>query len=211
MRRVIQTSRTTMTAQARKKCLRPAVFFDRDGTLIEDAGYLSDPAGVRLLAGVGPALRRLSEAGFALVVVSNQSGVGRGLLTEQQMTAVSGRMRLLLEAEAVTLDGMYHCTIAPTVGDHVTIEHEDRKPGPGMLKRAARELRLDLLRSWMVGDKLSDALAGINAGCEGVILVESGHRLEAAARSSVPAGHVVADVSAACELILRTVRSGVDK
>ncbi len=156
---------------------RPAVFLDRDGTIIEEVGYPSRAEQVRLLPGAAAAIARLRQAGFACVVVTNQSGVGRGILTLEQMHAVNEEMVRQLREAGTELDGLYYCTEAPHCADQTIIEHPDRKPGPGMLLRAAREMNLDLPKSWAVGDKVSDILAGRNAGCRGGILVKTGHPL----------------------------------
>jgi histidinol-phosphate phosphatase family protein len=165
------------------KKTRPAVFLDRDGTIIEQVHYLSEPDKVRLLPDAGPALGRLRDAGFALVAITNQSAIGRGWITVEQYQAVNDAMNRQLAAEGVTLDAIYYCPEAPTGDDRTAITHGDRKPGPGMLHRAARELDLDLSTSWMIGDMISDALAGSNAGCRGSFIVETGKKLtEAEAR-----------------------------
>jgi D-glycero-D-manno-heptose 1,7-bisphosphate phosphatase len=155
--------------------MRRAVFLDRDGTLIEEKNYIARPDQVRLLPGTIEALSLLSRAGFACVVVTNQSGIGRGLFTEADLQAIHDEMNRQLGAAGIMLDGLYHCPIAPQISDKTIIEHPDRKPGPGMLLRAAQELNLDLANSWMVGDSISDILAGRNAGCRGGILLRSGH------------------------------------
>ena len=155
--------------------MRSAVFLDRDGTLIEESCYISRPEQVQLLPGTAEALAMLCEAGFACVVVTNQSGLGRGMFTEADLQAVHDEMNRLLRQAGVELDGLYHCPIAPKVSDKTIIEHPDRKPGPGMLQRAARDLNLDIPSSWMVGDNASDLLAGRNAGCRGGILLRCGH------------------------------------
>ena len=152
---------------------RPAVFLDRDGTLIEEVPYLCDPRQVRLLPGAAQAVRRLRQAGYATVVVTNQSGVGRGYFTDEEVRLCNEEMRRQLEAEGAYLDGVYSCPVAPVGKDRSVVEHPDRKPGPGMLLRAAADLELDLSRSWMVGDLISDVLAGSNAGCRGSILLTS--------------------------------------
>lgn len=154
---------------------RPAVFLDRDDTLIANQevtagtphpGDLCDPALVRLLPGVASGLRRLHDAGFALVVVSNQGCIARGVGTIEQVEACNRRMRDLLRAEAgVELDGVYYCPYHPkgTVAPF-NIEHPWRKPAPGMILAAAEDLGLDLSRSWMFGDSERDAEAAIAAG-----------------------------------------------
>lgn len=181
---------------------RPAVFLDRDGTVIENVPYLSDPALVRLYPDSGPSLRRLRAAGYALVIITNQSGIGRGLITPGQFAAVNAEMARLLAAEGVAIDGGYFCPEVPRGDDRTAVDHEDRKPGPGMLIRAAGELGLDLGSSWMVGDMISDVLAGVNAGCKGTVLVHPGR--DAPGPGAIPdAGQrVAADLSAAADIIL---------
>jgi D,D-heptose 1,7-bisphosphate phosphatase len=181
---------------------RPAVFLDRDGTVIENVPYLGEPSRVRPFPDTLASLRRLVVAGFALVIVTNQSAVGRGRITLDQLAAVNDEMARQFSAGGVTLDGIYFCTTVPQVGDRTTVEHPDRKPGPGMLLRAAEELGLALEASWMVGDMLSDALAGVNAGCRGSILVETGHGLGDDEIDAVAGLRVVPDLSAAVDLIL---------
>ena len=140
----------------------PAVFLDRDGTLIEDQGYPRDAARVRLLPGVSAALRGLRDAGFSLVVVGNQSGIGRGIITEDEARAVHDRFVDLLAEAEIELDGVKYCPHAPW---------EDcacRKPSPALLLEAADELGIDPAASFMVGDKCSDVEAGRRAGCRTV-------------------------------------------
>jgi histidinol-phosphate phosphatase family protein len=141
---------------------RPALFLDRDGTLIEDVGYPRDPRDVRLLPGAAAALARLAAAGFALVIVSNQSGVGRGLFGRAEAEAVHAEVLRRFAAEGVSFDGAYYCYHAPEDGCGC------RKPAPGLLLRAAADLGLDTGRSFMVGDKAIDVAAGAAAGCRGI-------------------------------------------
>ncbi|CAM5744073.1 D-glycero-alpha-D-manno-heptose-1,7-bisphosphate 7-phosphatase [Streptomyces afghaniensis] len=145
---------------------RPAVFLDRDGTVTEPRHYPSRPDDLVLEAGVGPSLRRLQQQGAALVVVTNQSGVARGLFTEAQLLLMHERLRDLLADHGVTLDGIYFC---PHHRDGrveaLAISCRCRKPEPGLLLRAAVDLGIHLQRSWMVGDFLSDVGAGHRAGC----------------------------------------------
>ncbi|MCI0377228.1 MAG: HAD-IIIA family hydrolase [Gemmataceae bacterium] len=159
------------------KKIRPAVFLDRDGTLIEERGYPSRADQVALVRGAAAAVRRLRALGFGCVVVTNQSGVGRGLITLEQMHAVNAEMLRQFQEAGAPLDGLYYCTAAPLSDDKTVIEHSDRKPGPGMLLRAAKEMHLDLARSWTIGDSVSDVLAGRNAGCRESLLVGSAHPL----------------------------------
>jgi D,D-heptose 1,7-bisphosphate phosphatase len=183
----------------------PAAFLDRDGTIIEHVHYLADPGLVRLLPGAAEAIRRLREAGFACVVVTNQSAIGRGILTEEGLTLIHDEMNRQLAAEGAAVDAIYYCPEAPASDDRTVVEHPERKPGPGMLFRAANRLGLDLDASWMVGDLISDVLTGINARCRGSILLRTG---EAPADGSGIEYHTADDLLAAVELILAADASG---
>lgn len=178
--------------------MRPAVFLDRDGTLIAEVGHLGDPDGVELLPGVPEALRRLRDAGFALVVVTNQAGVARGLFTEEAVRAVNARVAEVLGEEELWLDGWYFCPHHPDL----TGACRCRKPEPGMLRKAATELGLRLEDSWMVGDHPGDAEAGWRAGARPVI-VRTGHGLlPGSDHDPGPDVPVVDDLPAAADLIL---------
>jgi len=179
----------------------PAVFLDRDGTIIEQVHYLGDPDLVRLIDGAAAALAGLRRAGYRLVVVTNQSAIGRGTITIEQYESVVERMAEQLNSRGATIDAVYHCPHAPSSKDRTTIDHPDRKPGPGMLLRAAADLDLDLSRSWMIGDMLSDALAGRNAGLHRTILVRTG--LAARADETHPSvDHAADSLAEAARLIL---------
>jgi len=143
---------------------KAAVFLDRDDTLIENVPYLGDPGKVQLLPGTQDALQKLHHSGLPLIVVSSQSGVGRGLITKEQVRSVDARMEELLGISSLFLD-YRHCFAAP--GDPYD---ERRKPSPLMLQEAAAEHDLDLARSFMVGNRLSDIQAGHAAGCTTVLL-----------------------------------------
>jgi len=147
---------------------RPAIFLDRDGTIIEDRGYVSRPEEVTLLPGAADAISRFRRAGFRVVVVSNQSGVARGLFTEKDLAAVHQRLEETLAKEGAALDAAYYCPFLDgpdAVIEAYRRESDLRKPKPGMLLQAARDLHLDLSRSWMIGDAESDVEAGRRAGC----------------------------------------------
>jgi len=153
--------------------MRPAVFFDRDDTLITcravvPDGDLGDPALVQLRPYADSACQRLKDAGFTLVVVSNQGGVARGRYDEAAVHAVNERVNELLGG---LIERFYFCPHHPkgTVAAY-TREHPWRKPAPGMLLAAARDMDLDLARSWMVGDSPRDAQAGSAAGCRSILL-----------------------------------------
>jgi mannose-1-phosphate guanylyltransferase len=173
-----EAARLTIAGKPVQPLRRPAVFFDRDGTLIEDVPYLSRPERVRLKPGAAEALRTLRESGYLCVVVTNQSGIGRGLYTESDMHRVNEAMAAQLQAEGAYLDGLYHCAVVPRGDSRVTVENYMRKPGPGMLLKAAHDLELNLDACWMVGDMISDVLAGQNAACQGNILLGTNDRTQ---------------------------------
>lgn len=181
---------------------KPAVFLDRDGTIIEHVHYLSDVRQVRLLPGAAEAIGRLRAAGFACVVVTNQSAVGRGMITEAQLGLIHDEMSRQLADAGAAVDAIEFCPEAPAIADRSRIEHIDRKPGPGMLFRATHALGLDLDASWMIGDMLSDVLAGVNAGCRGSILVQTGKGLDEAEKEAAAGFHITEDLTAAADLIL---------
>jgi D-glycero-D-manno-heptose 1,7-bisphosphate phosphatase len=141
-----------------------ALFLDRDGTIIEDPGYLKDPDLVRILPGAAAALSALSATGWKLIVVSNQSGVGRGIVPPVQMEAVQERFLQLMQSHAVPIAGSYFCIHAPA--DRCAC----RKPSAFLVEQAAREHALDLRSSWLIGDRESDILTGKNAGCSTIWL-----------------------------------------
>jgi len=145
-----------------KPARQKAIFLDRDGTLMKDVGYCSRPDEVELLEGVSELLPRLKNAGFKLIIVTNQSGIGRGYFTEEDFWAVQQELQKQLGADVI--DATYFCADTPQQ------ESERRKPNPGMLLEAATDLSIDLDQSYMVGDKASDAEAGIRAGVRATIL-----------------------------------------
>lgn len=154
-----------------------AVFLDRDGTIIEDVGYIAEPADVRLLPHAAEGIRRFNRAGSLVVIVSNQSGVARGLFDEDAMMAVHQRVVDVLQQEGCRIDGAYYCPFLD--GEHAQVplyrrDSDLRKPKPGMLLLAAKELKIDLSRSWMIGDSPRDAEAGRRAGCATILLAPNG-------------------------------------
>ena len=184
---------------------RPAVFLDRDGTLIDELGYLADPAGVRLFPGAAAAVRALNDARLPVVVFTNQSGVARGMFTEDDLAAVHARLRELLAAEGARLDLVLYSPYHPEFGDARYRRRTDcRKPAPGMLLEARDRLDLDLAASWVVGDADRDLEAGRRAGVPGLILVRTGKGAATAAAHDPKRRrwHVVEDLSAAVRLVL---------
>jgi D,D-heptose 1,7-bisphosphate phosphatase len=148
-----------------------AIFLDRDGTLIEDPGYLNNVEMVRPLPGAAEALVHLKKLGYKLVVVSNQSGVARGIIKEEMLGQITDRMKQIFGNAGVYIDRVYYCPYHPEgVIEKYRKESEDRKPMPGMLLRAAREMDIDLARSWAIGDSYRDVEAGHLAGCRTILL-----------------------------------------
>lgn len=150
----------------------PAVFLDRDGTLNIEKKYLCDPDKLVLFPEIGPALKRLSDAGYLLFIVTNQSGIGRGYYTEADMHRVNERLLTSLTPTGITFREVY---FAP---EHPDAESRGRKPSPAFLMDAARDHDLDLSRSYMIGDKFIDLACGWNAGVRRSILVRTGYGAE---------------------------------
>jgi histidinol-phosphate phosphatase family protein len=177
------------------------VFLDKDGTLVEDVPYNVDPELIRLAPGAAKGLQQLAQAGYPLVVISNQSGVARGLFDEADLLPVQRRLRELLADLDVPLAGFYYCPHHPRgrVKRYSRPCH-CRKPSPGLILQAARELRLNLSRSWFVGDILDDIEAGKRAGCQAV-LIGSGETEWQAGPYREP-DFTAPDLAAAAQLIL---------
>ncbi|WP_116083154.1 HAD-IIIA family hydrolase [Tropicimonas sp. IMCC34011] len=145
--------------------MRRAVFLDRDGTVIEDRHFLSDPRGVRLLPGAAKGMRRFAEAGYRIVIVSNQSGIGRGLFARDALSKVMRETDRQLVAEKVFVQDWQNCPHAPDAGCTC------RKPGPGLLDRAQSRGDIDFGASWMIGDRPSDIGAGRARGVPGILVM----------------------------------------
>jgi D-glycero-D-manno-heptose 1,7-bisphosphate phosphatase len=155
---------------------RPAVFFDRDGVITEDTGYLHRPEEVRFLPGAVECIARINRIGVPCVLVTNQSGIGRGLYTWADYERVAFRIREGLASGGARLDGEWACGYYPS--DQVRFEPEAdwyRKPNPGMIRQAAETLALSLPDSWLIGDKPSDIEAALRAGLQGAVHVMSGY------------------------------------
>jgi D-glycero-D-manno-heptose 1,7-bisphosphate phosphatase len=150
---------------------RPALFLDRDGTLVEPYHYPSHPEHLRLYPTVGPELRRLQQAGFCLVVVTNQAGLARGYFSDADLQRLHVHLVGALARWGVRLDAIYHCPHHPDGAvPALAVRCACRKPRPGMLLQAAADLDVDLRRSWLVGDILDDVEAGARAGCQTVLV-----------------------------------------
>jgi len=173
---------------------RGVVVLDRDGTINVERHYLADPAQVELLAGAAEGLRHLRDLGMELIVVTNQSGVGRGYFTGDTLTAIHARLVECLAAEGVELGGIYVCPHVPADGCRC------RKPGPGLLEEAGRERGFEPREAFVIGDKASDIELGRRAGST-TLLVRTGYGAEVAGAGDVTADHVVADLREAARVI----------
>src|SRR5215831_922096 len=173
--------------------LSPAVFIDRDDTIMEDCGYCSDPKDVKIFHGVPEALRHLKSNGFKLIIITNQSGIGRGLFTLEQYRAVEAEV--LRQLGDGLIDATYFCPDVP--GQYSTC----RKPAPGMILSAMREHQIDLSRSFLIGDKEIDVECAHNAGVR-AIRVRTGFQCET---TGSMADWVADDVPAAAQMILKRV------
>ncbi len=172
-----------------------AVFLDRDGTIIEDTGYLRDPRSVRFLPGAPEALTQFQRAGYLLVIISNQSGIGRGWITENQYEQVQRRLLEKLAQQKVFLAGNYYCPHSPEANCAC------RKPRPDLLRQAACDLSIDLRRSWMIGDKPSDIEAGAVAGCRTIWLRQGSQDLISGVSDIAP-NYICADWASIGRIIL---------
>ena len=148
-----------------------AVFLDRDDTIMEDSGYVNSPQQVKLIPGAAQALIDLRKMGYKIIVVSNQSGIARGIITEQAIAQIHERLKQLLTEENAYLDRIYYCPYHPDgVIQKFRKDSDWRKPKPGMLLTAAKEMSIDLGSSWMVGNDYKDVAAGRSAGCRTVLI-----------------------------------------
>ena len=179
--------------------MNKAFFLDRDGVINAEVDYLFEPDKVVILPGVVPALKRMREHGFLAVVVTNQSGVARGMYAEEDVHAVHERIRELLAAEGAGVDGFYHCPHHPKYGSPCGC----RKPEPGMLLAGCRDFDIDPARSAMVGDRLSDIAAGWAAGCRACHLVKTGYGAAVLRNEDVSGIEVAEDLEDAVNRFLK--------
>jgi D-glycero-D-manno-heptose 1,7-bisphosphate phosphatase len=188
-----------------------AIFFDRDDTLIEDPGYINHPDQVKLIAGVPEALLALKELGYKLIVVSNQSGVARGMVTEEVLGQIHDRLKELLAAKGAFLDQIYFCPYHPDGAiEKYRKDSDRRKPSPGMLLTAADEMDIELSQSWMIGNSDRDIIAGSRAGCKTILIYPSSQR-KAIRHLKIRPDHEVVNMREAVNIIKKHLRSGNEK
>lgn len=189
---------------------RAAVFFDRDGTLIEDPGYLNHPDQVQVLEGAPEVLKELKLLDYLTVVVTNQSGVARGIVSEEMLGRIHERLAELLARKEASLDGIYYCPYHPEgVIPKYRQDSDWRKPAPGMLLAAAEEMDIDLTRSWMIGDSQRDIEAGRRAGCRTILL--SPHAADASETQTDGPDYVAVNLREAANMIKKFHRSEQDE
>jgi D-glycero-D-manno-heptose 1,7-bisphosphate phosphatase len=190
---------------ARNKAeLRPAVFLDRDGTVSEEVGYMRDPSRFALFPWTSRAIRRINDSGMAAVLITNQSGVGRGYFDSALVDRVHDALVDEIARDGARLDGIYYCPHHPDVGC------ECRKPRPGLLKRASAELGLELTRSVMIGDRYTDIETGRAVGALTVLVLSgSGSGPPAPAPGGIRPDHVVRTLEDAVRLILDRVETRI--
>jgi len=184
-----------------------AIFLDRDGTINTEAGYLNHPDQVQLIPRAGAAIKLLNKAGFIVIVITNQAGIAKGLVREELLPAIHQKLAQLLARQGAAIDGFYYCPHHPegTV-EQYKISCDCRKPLPGMLLRAARELSIDLSASYVIGDKSCDIELGRNAGAPS-ILVLTGYGVTELARHRearlAPPDYIALDLYDAAYWILK--------
>ncbi len=185
-----------------------AVFLDRDGTINEEVGYLSDPEGFVLIDGSAEAISRLNRAGLFVVVVSNQSGVARGYFTEDDVKRVNDRMIEELEKAGAGLDGIYYCPHLPEIGDgKYGIKCHCRKPMPGMIEEAERKLPIDVSRSFVVGDHAGDIELAHNVGATSIFVLtgHGGEEYDKMIEKGIIPDHTADDLLSATDIILKEI------
>ncbi|MCI0692481.1 D-glycero-beta-D-manno-heptose 1,7-bisphosphate 7-phosphatase [candidate division KSB1 bacterium] len=188
--------------------LNRCVFLDRDGTINEEVNYLSRPDQLRLIAGAAEAIKRLNQAGLKVVIITNQAGIARGYFSEAALQQIHLELIKMLRAQDAHIDAIYYCPHHPTAG--IGVYKKDcncRKPKPGLLEKAARELNLDLHQSFIAGDKPADLQAGEAVGCR-TILVRTGYGLESEkglAGGEFQPNHIADDLFEASRRILQAL------
>lgn len=184
--------------------LHHAVFLDRDGTINYDTGYVKNPDDIKILDGVSEGIRKLKrDFGFKIVVISNQAGVAKGLMTVEDVEIVNSRIDFLLRQEQAEIDKFYYCPYHPLFSGEE--EAKCRKPSPQMLFKAAQDMNLDLSRSYMLGDRESDIVCGLNAGVKSILLKSDIYDAELSAlqNQNKKPNFVAANFKEACDYILK--------
>jgi D,D-heptose 1,7-bisphosphate phosphatase len=190
--------------------MQRAIFLDRDGTINHDPGYIKNPAEVVILDGVSKGIKILKEQyGFKIIVVSNQAGISKGLMTREEVDAVNNRVNQLLQNEGASVDAFFYCPYHPDFDPpEKTI---CRKPSPFMIVQAAEEYKIDLSNSYMVGDKASDVESGLNANVKSILLISENIEKEISTlhNQGKKPNFVAANFIEACDYIIKDLSGGV--
>ncbi len=182
--------------------MKRAVFLDRDGTIVEDLDFLTDLAQLRLLPHAAKAIRSWNEAGYLVVVITNQSGVARGFLSEKTLQAMHSELSSMLAAQGAHIDAYYYCPHHPQIGSpDYRMDCACRKPKPGMFLQAAQEHSISLEQSFAIGDSLRDAQAAQQAGVKPILVKTGPHSEEAASENPKLFCHIANNLQEAAEFI----------
>lgn len=179
-----------------------AVFLDRDGTIVEDVGYMNSPKQIQFIPGAIEAIKKLNEAGYKVVVITNQAGVAKGFITEDMLQTIDKTLQKFILSGGAYLDGLYYCPHHPEHGLYPYKQDcQCRKPKPGLFKKAEQDLNVDLARSWMIGDKATDMEAGKRAGTK-TIFVTTGKGKNEIDRLKQKPDHITENLSLAVAWLL---------
>jgi D-glycero-D-manno-heptose 1,7-bisphosphate phosphatase len=181
-----------------------AIFIDRDGTLNEEVGYIRELQQFRLYDFAAEAVRLINTAGWRAIVITNQSGIARGLLTERFLAEVHGQMNMELEKAGARVDAIYHCPHHPNLGvPPFRLDCDCRKPKPGLLRRAAADFQLDLSASVVIGDRFRDVETAQAVGAKGVLVLTGYGQKELETQSAVQPDHVAENLLEAVQWIIQ--------
>jgi D-glycero-D-manno-heptose 1,7-bisphosphate phosphatase len=182
--------------------MNKAVFLDRDGTIIEDVGYLNNPQHIKFIDGSIDAIKKLNESGYKVVVITNQAGIARGLITEDMLQTIDKTLHKWILSGGAHLDSIYYCPHHPEHGVHPYKQDcTCRKPHPGLIKKAEKDLDIDLSQSFMIGDKATDVEAGQRAGTK-AIFVRSGPREKEEGKIKEKPDHIAENLADAVNWLL---------
>jgi D-glycero-D-manno-heptose 1,7-bisphosphate phosphatase len=183
--------------------MNKAVFMDRDGTIIEDIGYLNHPGAIQFIPGSIDAIKKLNASGYKVIVITNQAGVARGLVSENMLQTIDKTLHKWLLSSGAHLDGIYYCPHHPEHGYYPYKQIcECRKPHPGLIKKAQRDFNIDLAQSYMVGDKATDIEAGQKAGVK-TIHVLSGRGKDEKDKIKIAPDHTAQNLTDAVNWIIK--------
>lgn len=191
---------------------RIGIFLDRDGTINEEVDYLSSPLDLHLIPGAADAIREANESGFKVFIITNQSGIARGILTEERLAEIHAALVSALARQHATIDKIYYCPHHPDFGEPpFRAVCNCRKPGTGMIDAAVREFGIDISKSFVIGDRMLDVQTGNNAGAASILVLTGYGRkeLELCRLNGVPVGHVAEDLPDAIHYVKQTFQQVV--